>query len=73
MIDNKIHIECIDIEQIIAFTGSNAPRRKYDDRVTIISADFELDDRTKFVRVSIVDKYGKFVDVRSFFGDGLEY
>ena len=74
MTGNKIHIECSDVERIMVFTGSKAPKRKYaSPGETINSADFEIDDRAKFVRVSIVDKYGKFADTRGFFRDELEF
>ena len=56
------------------FTGSKTPLRKFASiNETINSADFEIDDRAKFVRVSIVDKYGKFADTRGFFRDELEF
>ena len=58
----------------MVFTGSKNPKRKYADLGgTITSADFEIDDRAKFVRVSVVDKYGKFADTRGFFRDELEF
>ena len=71
---NKIHIECSDVERIMVFTGSKAPKRLFAERgETINSADFEIDDRAKFVRVSVVDKYGNFADTRGFFRDELEF
>jgi len=74
MTGNKIHIECSDVEQITVFTGSKKTCRKYASvGETINSADFEIDDRAKFVRVSIVDKYGKIADTRGFFRDELEF
>ena len=74
MTGNKIHIECSDVERIMVFTGSKAPKRKYaKPGETINSADFEIDDRAKFVRVSVVDRYGKFADTRGFFRDELEF
>ncbi|MBR2472134.1 MAG: PHP domain-containing protein, partial [Clostridia bacterium] len=74
MTGNKIHIECSDVERIMVFTGSKHPERKFaSPGETINSADFEIDDRAKFVRVSVVDKYGKFADTRGFFRDELEF
>lgn len=74
MTGNKIHIECSDVERIMVFTGSKAPKRKYvKPGETINFADFEIDDRAKFVRVSVVDKYGRFADTRGFFRDELEF
>ena len=74
MTGNKIHIECSEVEQILIFTGGKAPTRSYANvDGTITSADFEIDDRAKFVRVSVVDKYGKHADTRGFFRDELEF
>lgn len=74
MTGNQIHIECSEVQQIMVFTGSKSPKRKYAAvDGTITSADFVLDDRTKFVRVSVVDKYGRFADTRGFFRDELEF
>ena len=74
MTGNKIHIECSDVDKIMVFTGSKSPKRKFAEfGKTITSADFEIDERAKFVRVSVVDKYGKFADTRGFFRDELEF
>ncbi|MBQ2696121.1 MAG: hypothetical protein IJF61_02335 [Clostridia bacterium] len=71
---NKIHIECSEVERIMVFTGSKAPKRKFAPiGETITSADFEIDDRAKFVRVSVVDEYGRAADTRGFFRDELEF
>ncbi len=71
---NKIHIECTDVIQINVFTGSKSPKRKYSPiGETITCADFEIDDRAKYVRVSVVDKYGRFADTRGFFRNELEF
>ena len=71
---NKIHIECSEVEKIYVFTGSKNPKRKFAPRgESITFADFEIDDRAKFVRVSIVDKFGNAADTRGFFRDELEF
>lgn len=71
---NKIHIECSEVECITVFTGSKMPPRKYaKPGETITSADFEIDSRAKFVRVSIVDKHGRFADTRGFLREELEF
>ena len=58
----------------MVFTGSKGPKRKFAlPGETVTSADFEIDDRAKFVRVSVVDKYGRFADTRGFFRDELEF
>jgi len=71
---NKIHIECSEVERIMVFTGSKTPKRCFAPaNGTITEADFEIDDRAKFVRVSIVDTHGNFADTRGFFRDELEF
>lgn len=71
---NKIHIECSDVEKIFVFTGSKSPKVKIANWGDTISfADFEIDDRAKFVRVSICDKYKRFADTRGFFKDELKF
>ena len=71
---NKIHIECSDVERIAVFTGSKAPKMRFANiGKTINSADLEIDDRAKFVRVSICDKYKLHADTRGFFRDELEF
>lgn len=71
---NKIYIECSDVERIMVFTGSKAPKRKFAEKGEIItSAEFEIDERAKFVRVSVVDKYGRFADTRGFFRDEIGF
>ena len=71
---NKIHIECSPVQRINVFTGNKSPLYKLcgiDESMT--SADFEIDDRAKFGRVSVCDKYGKAADTRGFFRDELEF
>ncbi len=71
---NKIHIECTEAVQIMVFTGSKTPLRAYaEPGGTITSADFEVDDRAKYVRVSVVDAYGRAADTRGFFRDELKF
>ncbi len=71
---NKIHIECSAVQRIMVFTGSKSPKGKIAPAgETITSADFEIDARAKFVRVSIADQYGNFADTRGFFREELEF
>ena len=63
----KIHIECSEVERIMVFYGSKKPSREFADYgSTITSADFEIDPRARFVRVSVVDQFGRFADTRAF-------
>lgn len=69
---NKIHVECSEVAQIMVFVGSKTPGRKFaEPGGSITEADFEIHGRAKFVRVSIVDKYGNFADTRAFGMDEL--
>lgn len=71
---NKIHIETSPVQSIRVFTGNRKPNRRLANRgETINSADFELDDSIKFIRVSIVDEYGNYADTRAFLREELEF
>ena len=71
---NKIHIECSEVDNIIVYTGSKSPKVvRAKDGETITSANFEIDERAIFVRVSIGDKLGKRADTRGYFRDELEF
>ncbi|MBE6713641.1 MAG: PHP domain-containing protein [Ruminococcaceae bacterium] len=64
---NKIHIECSEADRIMVFFGSKKPGAKFAEADgTITVADFEIDPRAKFVRVSVVDRFGNFADTRAF-------
>ena len=71
---NRLHIECSDVKDIIVHNGG---KRHIGARAAtgklINSADFELKDGTKFVRVTIIDKDGKCADTRGFFRGELEF
>ncbi len=57
---NKVHVECSEVERIILFVGNKSPKRVVAPKDGIIvSADLEFDARAKYIRVSIVDKYGR--------------
>lgn len=71
---NKIHIECSEVERIMVFTGSKGPKKLVaEPGKTVTCADFEIDNRAMYVRVSIMDKYANFADTRGFFRDELEF
>lgn len=71
---NKIHIECSDVTAIRVFTGSKSPKVKCSPLgETITSADFEIDDRAKFIRVSVTDECGNHADTRGFFRSEFDF
>lgn len=64
---NKIHVECSEVARIMVFTGSKKPKCIFAEKDGVLTAaDLEIDQRAKFVRVSIVDEYGNFADTRAF-------
>ncbi len=69
---NKIHIECSEVNKIVLFMGSKITKREVADfGQTINSADFEIDKRAKYVRVSIIDEQGRIADTRAYFLDEI--
>ena len=71
---NKIHIECSKVKIITVFTGSKFPKRCFAaPDGWLSSADFEIDDRAKFVRVSIEDEAGRKADTRGYLRDELPF
>lgn len=70
---NLVHVECSNVERIMMFTGSKAPKCKYADfGETITSADFEIDPNFEYIRISVADCYGRFADTRGYFKDELQ-
>lgn len=71
---NKVHIECSPVRHIAAFTGNKTPKHAFaPNDCFITSADFELDDRAKFLRISVTDEAGRHADTRGFFRDELPF
>lgn len=69
---NKVHIECSEVSKIMMYTGSKSPCRKFaEPGNTITSADFEIDARAEYIRISVVDQFGNFADTRGYFIDEL--
>ena len=69
---NKLHVECSDVFVIMVFTGGKMAKRQYaEPGKTVNCADFELDENTRFVRVSVMDEKGRYADTRGFFRDEL--
>lgn len=71
---NKIHIECSDVVRIMVFTGNKSPLCELaENGEHISSADFEIDSRAEFVRVSVMDENGCFADTRGFLRSELDF
>lgn len=69
---DQIHIECSEVAAIYMYFGSKTPRRIYaEPGQTLTVADFTIDPRAQYIRVSVVDREGRFADTRGFFRDEL--
>lgn len=70
---NKVHVECSPVERIMLYMGSKSPKRVVANAgETITSADFELEPRAKFIRISAVDALGRAADTRGYFLDEIK-
>lgn len=68
----RVHIECSPAKQICVYTGSKSPRfvlARAGECLT--SADLEVDERAKYIRVSVFDENRLSADTRGFFPDEL--
>lgn len=65
--EGQLHIECSPVSVIIVYTGSKHPRCVYaDGDEGMTSADIEVDGRAEYIRVSAIDRDGKWADTRGF-------
>jgi len=68
----NIHVECSEADSIHVYFGSKAPKALYAEEDGVItSGDFRIDPNCRYVRVSVVDKKGRFADTRAWFRDEL--
>ena len=64
---SDVHIECSDVARITMFSGSKGPQKVFaENGKTINSADFEIQSRDQYIRISICDEYGRHADTRGF-------
>jgi len=69
---NHLYVSTSPVSAIYALTGSKAPKRALAPfGETITEAEFELDERAKFLRVSAVDAFRRCADTRGFFREEL--
>lgn len=69
---DKLHVECSEVVQISVYFGSKTPKYELAPKgSTITSADFTIHPESRYLRISIFDKYGKSADTRGFFRDEL--
>jgi len=70
--DGKVHIDCSDADRIILHTDSRRAQmahRKAGE--TLTSADFDVDPRDEYVRITVIDGAGKHADTNAYFIDEL--
>ncbi|MBQ7033820.1 MAG: hypothetical protein IJN25_09220 [Clostridia bacterium] len=69
---NRVHVECSEVKRIMVFTGSKAPKSAIaPEGKTISAAEFEIDERAGYIRISVMDALGRRADTRGYFRDEL--
>ena len=67
-----VHVDCSEAVAVQCYFGSKGPARvRACPDTPITSADLKVDPKWKYLRVSVVDQYGRFADTRGFFRDEL--
>ena len=68
----KVHLECSPVKQVCVYTGSKAPVTIHAEAGEYFtSADIEVDERAKYVRVSVFDEAQNSADTRGYFPEEL--
>lgn len=64
---DKLHVECSPAVSIHLYIGSKTPRRVYANQgEELTTADFTVDDRAEYIRISVFDREGKAADTRGY-------
>jgi len=64
---SDVHIECTDVARITMFSGNKTPQKVIaENGKTINSADFKIQSRDMYIRISICDENGRYADTRGF-------
>lgn len=67
---DRLHVECSEVAQICVYFGSKSPVTVIaEEGKSLTEADFTIDARAPYVRVTIWDKYGRAADTRGVFRD----
>jgi len=65
---DRLHVEFSETEHVFLYMGSKAPAQRHAlPGETLTSADFTIDSRARYIRLSLRDKYGRWADTRGFF------
>lgn len=69
----NVSIDCSPAAHVHVYTGCRSPKHCYPDEVgeSITHAEFTVDEKAKYFRVSVVDGEGKTADTRAYFADEL--
>ena len=66
--DGKLHLECSEVYHAFLYVGSKTPKYIHAfPGEPITSADFDIDENARYIRVSVCDDNGKWADTRGFF------
>ena len=69
---NKLHVECSEVVKIAISNGTCIRKKVWaDPGKTITSADFEIPEVSRYIRVTIIDENGNHADTRGYFRDEL--
>jgi len=72
-LDRRVHVECSPASAIIVYTGRKHPHHVVaPSGKSVASADITVDDEAKYIRVSVVDQYGRWADTRGYTIDEIE-
>ena len=71
---DKLHVECSEVAHIHLYNGGKKPGKVHAaPGESLTGADFVIDQRARYVRVSIRDAQGRWADTRGFFRDELGF
>ena len=63
----SIHVECSEVEGVFVYSGSKQIKHIWaEPGQSLTSADIQILPNSRYVRVSVKDKYGKWADTRGF-------
>lgn len=64
-----VRVKCSEAQVIICFDGSKSPKRKETEKGCVCEAEFTLNSKAEYFRISVIDKNGKIASSRGFFKD----
>lgn len=67
--DDTVTVKCSEAAVIICHDGSKSPKRKENENGCLNEAEFTLNNKAEYFRISVIDKNGKRASSRGFFKD----